>query len=172
MVGRKYWHQCLRWPFTSASNFVTKHVLNLPKPSLLERYSNITFVFTLSGIMHVVTSIATTEDDLVGTMVFFQSFAVLIMVEDGVQELWRRWSKEPFVKDGEVAMWKKIVGYAWVLAVIILVAPWFQYSTARLPKDKAWIVPYSIVKGIGVRWAGAASVLGGLLAMAVLKPEI
>jgi hypothetical protein len=157
---------------TSASSFLTRQVLGLPKPSLLERYSNIAFVFTLSGMMHVCCCIATTEDDPLGTMLFFQSFAVLIMAEDAAQELWRRWSKEPAVKDGELAVWKKAVGYVWVVGVIVVVSPWFQYSAARLPAKKAWILPYGITERIGVEWAAAAIGIGAVLSLAVLKPDI
>ena len=104
IVSRKYWHQCLRWTFTSASTFLTRRVPSLPKPSLLERYTYILLVFTNSGLMHVVTCIASTEVSRLGRMIFFQSFAPLIMVEDAAQEIWRRWTREPPKKDGKVAL--------------------------------------------------------------------
>jgi hypothetical protein len=85
--------------------------------------------------MHVINCIGATEDQPLGTMLFFQSFGSLIMIEDAGQALWRRWSKAPVGEDGQVA-----VGYAWVSAVIILLTPWYQYSAARLPADKAGAV--------------------------------
>jgi hypothetical protein len=122
--------------------------------------------------MHVIHCIGTTEDEPLGTMLFFQSFGILIMMEDAVQALWRRWSKAPRGKDEQVAMWQRAVGYVWVSAVMVLLTPWFQYSAARLPADKAWAVPYGITERIGIKWAGAGIGVGGLVALALLKPEI
>src|SRR5688572_7832700 len=34
---RTFWHQYLRWPLTSFSNFITRRVLRLPTPSIIER---------------------------------------------------------------------------------------------------------------------------------------
>ena len=154
------------------SNLLTQQVLGLPKPSILERYSNISFVFTLSGIMHVINCIGATESEPLGTMFFFQSFGILIMIEDAGQALWRRWSKAPVGDDGQVAVWQKAVGYAWVSAVMILLTPWLQYSAARLPADKAGAVPYGITERIGVKWACVGIGIGGVLSLALLKPEI
>src|ERR1043166_1903483 len=102
-------------------------------------------------------------------MLFFQSFGILIMIEDAAQELWRRWSKAPL---GQAAIWQKVVGYAWVSTVMVLLTPWFQYSAARLPAEKAWIVPYSIAERIGMEWTGAGIGIGGLLALTLLKGQI
>jgi hypothetical protein len=122
--------------------------------------------------MHVITCIGSNEDNYLGTMMFFQSFSLFIMIEDSVQELWRRWTKASLRKDGKVALWKKAVGFVWVMIVLCLVSPWFGYSTARLPHERTWVTPYAVTEKIGIKWAGVAIGMGALISIAVLKPEI
>ncbi|OJK04702.1 hypothetical protein ASPACDRAFT_38260 [Aspergillus aculeatus ATCC 16872] len=86
----KFWHQYLRWPFSSFSNCVTTRILKLPRPSLVERYVNVFIVFSLSMIMHMIgNTIAGVEGGYFGSILFFLSQAVAIMFEDAVQSVWR-----------------------------------------------------------------------------------
>jgi hypothetical protein len=116
------------------STWITRDVLRLPKPSLLERYSHIFFAFTFSGILHITIDKGERRPGLATRMLFFQSSAIGIILEDGVQALWRRFFGEKFIKiDAEVPRWKKLIGYIWVWSFFIVVSPWSYYPTARQP---------------------------------------
>jgi hypothetical protein len=162
---RKFWQQLLRLPFTATSGFVTQRVLRLSKPSILERYTNIFIVFTLSGMAHVVNDIGTHNTPHRGTMLFFQSFALGFAVEDGVQELWRRFG----AKSGSL---EKLVGYTWVLCFMCIVAPWYGYPAALIPMEKRWILPYPVTEKIGTPASGLAIGVGALLLKFAFKAEL
>lgn len=171
--ARKFWHQTLRWPHTALSGFITRDLLHLPKPSLLERYSNVFLAFTLSGIFHVFMDIGNGKSELALTMLFFQSFTFGIMLEDGVQALWRRYSGEKFASEnGNEAVWKKIVGFVWVFSFFTLVAPWYIYPAARAPPESAFKLPLEVTKTIGEKAAGTTLVVLGSVLLLVFKAEI
>ena len=68
------------------STFLTYSVLGVAKNTILARYTNIFFVFFLSGVMHVASdhglTIPVWES---GAMQFFLTQALGIMLEDGFQ---------------------------------------------------------------------------------------
>ncbi|RAL17072.1 wax synthase family protein [Aspergillus homomorphus CBS 101889] len=85
----RFWHQYLRWPFTSISNCITVRILRLPKPSLLEYYVNAFIVFALSGYMHIIANVvAGVEGADRSVWLFFLAQVPALMFEDGVQYLW------------------------------------------------------------------------------------
>jgi hypothetical protein len=164
----------MRWPLTSISNFLTRDVLRLPRPSILERYTNIYFVFLGSGIFHHVHATfirPPTEES--NSILFFSSFALGIMIEDGVQEAWRRLSGQPAkTKVSSPPLWQKIVGFIWVAAWLMITSPWYLYPDARLPVDSKWIVPISVVEKVGMNTAVAILAVGGLFSKFVLGGEL
>jgi len=107
-------------------------------------------------------------------MMFFQSFALGIMMEDGVQEIWRRISgtTKADEADEDVPLWKKIVGYVWTLSFLCIVAPWYGYPMALIPIETRWMVPYVFTEKIGVAGMGLATGIGALILLVVFKPEI
>lgn len=149
----KYWHQSNRYPFQGASNYICKDVLGLK--ARIQRYTNILFVFTLSGVFHVITDRA--EGISFGqsrAMSFFCAQAGGIVVEDGVQELWRRWhqssrsgAKESGGFDVEVPPWAKVVGYLWTWTFLSVTAGWFAQPHEHLFLQKHG-APFGIVKTI------------------------
>lgn len=171
-----FWHQYLRWPLTSVSNFLARDILRLPRPSVLERYTNIYFAFLGSGVFHLIYDLflgsPTRESKAV---VFFSSFALGIMIEDGIQAVWRRLSGD---KSGEresgagVPLWHKAVGFIWVAAWLLITAPWYLYPATRLPTDIKWIVPFSVAEKLGMRTAGTLLLVGGLLLKFVAGGDI
>lgn len=172
-----FWHQYLRWPLTSLSNFLARDVLRLKRPSVLERYTNIYFVFLGSGVFHLIydTYLGSVPGESKAVM-FFSSFAFGIMIEDGVQEAWRRLNGESGTrketpKNG-VPVWHKVVGFIWVVVWLLLTAPWYLYPSARLPTDIKWLVPFSIVELIGMPTSGIVLAAGGLCLMFVVGGEI
>jgi Membrane bound O-acyl transferase family len=174
-VGRKFWHQLLRSDLTAVSGFVTQDILGLPKPSLIERYTNIFVVFTVSGILHVTQDIGmNVSDTYLGTMMFFQSFALGIMIEDGVQHLFKPKSKsgKKVQENVKPAFWKKLVGYVWVILFMSVVSPWFTYRQAAVPTTQRWLVPVEITSKIGPTISGLTLLVGAIFNLVYLKAEI
>jgi hypothetical protein len=146
--------------------------LRLEKPSVIERYTNVFFIFTLSGLYHVGYSRAAGRiDHDLGTMMFFQAFPFAIMLEDGVQAIGRRISG--VTRDTEIVpLWKKLVGYIWVTICISAFSPWMLYSTSRIAHEHQWMLPYSIIKQVGIQPVGIALALGAVFNLVVFKAEI
>jgi hypothetical protein len=99
-------------------------------------------------------------------VLFFSSFSLGIMIEDGIQEAWRRLSgaDKAGVKESsaDVPLWHKAVGFIWVATWLLITSPWFLYPTTRLPTDVKWIVPFSVVEKLGMPTTGAILLVGGL----------
>ncbi|KAJ6061859.1 uncharacterized protein N7446_005979 [Penicillium canescens] len=86
----KFWHQLLRQPFTSLSNFIARDVLCLPRSSLVERYTNVFIVCFFSGLLHLLVDIlGCVPAQGSGSMFFFLSFVLGFMIEDGVKAMWK-----------------------------------------------------------------------------------
>jgi Membrane bound O-acyl transferase family len=161
---------------TSTANLITRDILRLPHPSILDRYTNIFLVFSLSGLIHYVNDGASGRELWLPTLVFFQSFALGIMVEDGVQEIWRRTSGFKGKKDGNdddsVPLWQILVGFVWVAAFFCVVSPWFVYQTARVPSGSNWMFPFSIADFIGIQNSAILAAIGGVLLKILYGGEI
>jgi hypothetical protein len=129
-------------------------------------------VFSLSGIYHVIYSRASGRvDHDLGTMAFFQAFAIAIMVEDGIQAIGRRLSG--VTRDTEVVpIWKKLVGYVWVVICFTIIAPWMTMPTSRIAHQEQWILPYSFVKEVGIQPVSIVLAIGALFNLMVFKAEI
>ncbi|PGH36768.1 hypothetical protein GX50_00428 [[Emmonsia] crescens] len=152
----KFWHQLLRWPFTSISNHLTRRILHLPRHSLLERYLNVLIVFSLSGLMHVSFLAATgisTLDCWRGSMLYFTSFTLGFMIEDAAQALWRRLGVEGSQPTGKGMMvFKRVVGMLWVMTFLCMTSPIFGYPLGRVPAERREVIPtgYSVAKVVGL----------------------
>ncbi|KAK6343838.1 hypothetical protein TWF696_007494 [Orbilia brochopaga] len=139
----KFWHQTLRWHLSKPAQFITHAVLRLPHKGLVQRYVNILCVFMLSGVMHAGQSymmlqrqgIELRQKAALREMAFFTTMAVGIMIEDGVQWLFRNEKERKGEQEEGFVLWKRIVGYVWVWGAMILVAPFIDYPKfrARLP---------------------------------------
>ena len=108
-------------------------------------------------------------------VIFFSSFAFGIMIEDGVQEAWRRLSGESAEVqklDRKTPLWQKVVGFIWVIFWLMMTSPWYLYSNTRLPKEVTWILPASIVEKVGMNMAVAALAVGGILLNFAIAGEL
>lgn len=155
------------------SNFIARDVLHLPRPSILERYMNIFIVFFLSGAMHLILDcVADIPWELSGAMHFFLSFVLGIMIEDGVQAMWKHISPPQKSKDGEVMipLWKKIVGMAWVFAWLAVFSTPYTERLAQLPRTD--LVPLSVVGKLGVETGGGLAFVGAVLLWFTVGPEV
>ncbi|KAJ6009304.1 toxin biosynthesis protein Tri7-like protein [Penicillium canescens] len=158
-----YWHQTLRWPLTATSAFITRTLLKLPYPSLIERYSNLLLAFLVSGIIHLSAQYKGFITTPPGAIHFFTSFTLAIMAEDGIQAIWARMAGE----DKTVqkfstrlpTLWKRLVGYIWVTMWLTLLGPLYSYDMAYMAVMEPLPLPVSVTEYLTPPVSGA--LLGG-----------
>ena len=123
---RTVWHQNLRATFDGISHLVNHDLLRIPKGTLLARYSRIWIAFFISGAIHA----GMAEDSYhirgSGTVRFFCTQALGIMLEDGVQAMWARVASDRR-KKRDTPLWNKIVGFLWLLAFMTWSTPVWSY---------------------------------------------
>ncbi|OQE38532.1 hypothetical protein PENCOP_c008G07844 [Penicillium coprophilum] len=147
----KFWHQSFRWPLTSVGNYIARDILGLRRPSLLERYTNIFSTFFTSGVLHLACdAILGVPPSTSGAMRFFCSFPLAIMIEDGVQEIWRRATGQNKDEDRVMPIWQRLLGFVWVGLWMCVTSPWYLYPAARKQAENNWMVPVSVVEEIGL----------------------
>ncbi|KAB8294718.1 hypothetical protein EYC80_006680 [Monilinia laxa] len=87
----KFWHQGIQLSIKGPAEYLTHSILHLPHHTLLSRYLKVFLAFAVSGAMHTAAdyggNISLGES---GAMRFFCTQALGIMIEDGVQEVWKR----------------------------------------------------------------------------------
>ncbi|KAJ5178574.1 uncharacterized protein N7500_001273 [Penicillium coprophilum] len=166
----KFWHQMLRLPLTSTSNFLARDVLGLPRSSL-ERYVNVFIVFFLSGLVHVVIdSVRNVSPKELGTMSFFLSFVVGYMIEDGVLALWKRTRGSQ--NNGLPAWWQRALGFCWVITWLGITSPWFFRLAMQKPEEQMVLVPFSVAGFISLPVLKSVVIGGGLVLKIVFEGEI
>ncbi|PYH89122.1 hypothetical protein BO71DRAFT_364127 [Aspergillus ellipticus CBS 707.79] len=168
----KFWHQYLRWPFTSVSTAITCRVLRLPKPSLIERYLNLTIVFLLSGTMHVCANIVSgVEGGNPGTLLFFLAQAGAIIFEDTVQHFWQR--RRGIAGTG-TPIWQRIVGFLWVFGWLGTSFAWWWYPIMRALMESDWYGMLRAIQVLGLSMPGIVAVVvgGGIFLRMVFGAEL
>lgn len=129
--------------------------------------------FTLSGILHVCTGIENGDMKWTSSLMFFQSYVVGIIIEDSVQALWRLLTGEKFVsKDEDVARWKKVCGYVWVIIFYSTVSIWFSYPASRQEPEKAFRSPIEFTRAYGEKAVGTMIAVLGTVLLLVFRAEI
>ena len=127
----------MRKKLTKPARYITFHVLNLSRPSatnsrlsrLVARYTELFFVFLISGTLHhiveVAQGLAWSES---GAISFFTMMAVGILVEDGVQ--WVVY--DVLLGEGKRGKWwGRAIGYVWVLGFFTYATPFWAYPSLR-----------------------------------------
>ncbi|KAJ5530987.1 hypothetical protein N7527_004380 [Penicillium freii] len=154
----KFWHQFMRQPFTSISNFIARDVLNLTRSSILERYTNVFIVFLISAIFHVLVDILQSVPvDMSGSMPFYLAFVFGIMLEDGVQNIWKRVQtpdsrqEEAQQPSGIVPLWKRAAGMVWVVLWLGVTSTWYFTPMIQSTNDDLQVIPFSAAKYIGLQ---------------------
>ncbi|KAL2834696.1 membrane bound O-acyl transferase family-domain-containing protein [Aspergillus pseudoustus] len=156
-----YWHQMLRWPITAWSRFITRDVLRLPSPSLVERYLNIGLAFFLSGVVHeFATATIGMPYSEAGSLTFFSLFVVGIMIEDGVQAVYSWMSNGG--PPQPTPLWIKIIGYIWVILWFTLTTPGFTYDLIHTFANSPKLLPHRVTESLGTATAGSLLLVGGL----------
>ena len=140
--------------------------MKLPRPSVLERYVNITLVFLCSGILHVISDkMQGVPFEKSGSMTFFLGCALGIMIEDGAQKAFSVLTGTSYSpgSDATPRLWKRIIGYIWVIAWLCLISPSHLMPLTDLPKENRWFVPISFVEHMGVEAAMKALLAGAVI---------
>ncbi|KAJ5223363.1 hypothetical protein N7468_007905 [Penicillium chermesinum] len=164
----KFWHQSLRSSFTAVSNRFCRELLRLPRPSVLERYTNVFIVFLLSGTLHLALDYGSgLPTEVSGALFFFTAFTFGYMVEDGVQALWKRMfplhESTHGNKETGTPRWQKIVGAIWVMLWLGVTSGPYLAPTMDLPPAILGPIPANIEVGFGPL-IGFILVVGALIA--------
>jgi hypothetical protein len=172
----KFWHQFMRQPFSSLGNFITRDVLGLARSSILERYTNLFAVFLISSFYHVVVDLLqSVPPQYSGSLPFYMSFIVGIMLEDGVQELWGRLVAHDGAstsKESTPATWQRIVGLLWVVAWLAITSTWYFTPMIQLTGPDVTMVPFNFSARIGLPTSGTVLVLSGAVLSWVFDIEL
>ncbi|KAJ5097082.1 hypothetical protein N7456_007803 [Penicillium angulare] len=157
-----FWHQMLRPTLTAVSKWITCGVLHLPKPSLLERYTNVFFVFLQSALLHTMLDmVAGIPLEFSGTVPFFTITTLGFMIEDGVQEVYKRVTGS---NTQAISIWKRAVGYTWVISWVGVTATWFVHPNMQnTPPSKTSFIPYSFSDHVGAQSVAGFAVISGLV---------
>ncbi|KAJ5161216.1 hypothetical protein N7492_006608 [Penicillium capsulatum] len=167
----RYWHQNLRVPFSSFSNFVARTFLRLPRSSILERYS-VFLVFLLSASMHMMVDLATSVGwERSGAIPFFLSIALGILIEDSIQVVWRRVSGLG-LPSTLPSSWTRVAGIIWVVTWLGITSTVYFQPMLQEPKLAITMVPFSIAELMGLDIAVAAALLSGALIAWKFEAEI
>lgn len=158
------------------SNLISRDILRLPRPSILERYTNISIVFFLSALMHVGTDwLQGVPPKYSGAITFFQLQALGIMLEDGVQALWNQlvsMQRGPSDKDMPTPLWHKFMGYIWIIAWFGITTTIWSNSKMALPREDFTLVPYSIAAKVGINAVIGTALVGSAVAWFAFGIEI
>ncbi|KAK7187800.1 hypothetical protein DPSP01_010847 [Paraphaeosphaeria sporulosa] len=135
-----FWHTGLRNPLSSTANFFAYDVLRLPKGSLFGRYTSAYLTFALSGFVH------TLMDNTAGIPLarntawkLFVTQAIGITIEDFVESTYHRVAGPSNSKS--TALWKKAIGFVWVLAWMSWTTPSWSYQ--NMTHDGEPLYPFS-----------------------------
>jgi hypothetical protein len=162
----------LRHPFTAVSNFISRDVLCLPKPSAVERYFNVFLVFLFSGILHIlgdtVKGIPLEES---GALSFFLSFVFGYMIEDGVQALWKR-TQGTQITAGPPPLWQRSIGFCWVMGWLAVTSDLYFGPTMGRPERHMELVPFSALNLTGIPVLSSILLVGGAALKIIFKVEI
>ena len=136
---RSSWHQTLRSGLEGVSDFVAHGVLQLPRHGLLQRYTKIICSFGISGVMHIFADMGGgLSIHETGALQFFLMQALGIMIEDGVQAIYRQTFKS--VRESKANVIGKAVGFAWVLFFFVWTSPvWVFPATRKMQKEDAYL---------------------------------
>ncbi|KAJ5922416.1 hypothetical protein N7516_010119 [Penicillium verrucosum] len=175
----KFWHQFMRQPFTSISNFIARDVLNLARSSILERYTNLFIVFLISAVFHVLVDILQgIPMERSGSMPFYLAFVLGIMIEDGVQSIWKR-GQTPDSRQEEaqqpsdiVPLLKRAAGMVWVMLWLGVTSTWYFTPMIQSTSDDLRMVPFSAAKYIGLQPLIAIVVGSGVGIAVIFEVEI
>lgn len=131
LLPRNFWHQQLRDALNDPATIIAHGILRLPATGIAQRYAKIVICFFISGVMHMFVDLAnglTYAES--GAIRFFTTQALGIMIEDGVQDTWRRLFGDGKSADDNtgISMWKRVVGLIWLWAFMAWTVPSWMFA--------------------------------------------
>ncbi|KAF7907856.1 hypothetical protein BELL_0449g00010 [Botrytis elliptica] len=137
----KSWHQNIQLTIKGPAEFVTHSILHIPRSTLIARYLKVLITFAVSGATHVAADYGSgIYPAQSGAMSFFCAQALGIMIEDGVQEIWRLMGGKKNTLLG------KIIGFIWVSVFICWSSPVWAYPFARTMRREDMILTFGALK--------------------------
>jgi hypothetical protein len=139
----------------------------------LERYTNIFIVFLISAAFHIIVDILQSVPmDKSGSMPFYLTFVLGIIMEDGVQELWKHMQSRNKAEDQAksstdeaVSIWKRSIGLLWVMLWIGVTSTWYFTPMIQSTTEDMRMVPVSAAKYIGLNsMVGIVGISGAIIA--------
>jgi Membrane bound O-acyl transferase family len=148
----------MRKPLASPCTHFTDHILHLTPHTFLSRYTKIFLTFLLSGTVHMIAEFCEGFPlSASGALKCYCVQVIGIMLEDSVQEIWRRMGgkggkgSENGGKEEGGEWWKKIVGFMWVTTFLLVwSAPAWFYPHILVGKESAGskMAPWSVFGGL------------------------
>ena len=131
------------------SDFILHDLLHLRKSTFITRYGQIFLSFLISGVMHFLGEVGVgfpVRDS--GTIQFFLLQAVGIMLEDGVQAIYRYALGIRRNPGSQPQRWARVVGYVWVLGFMTWSTPiWFYPRLRQMAGDeREMVLPFSLLQ--------------------------
>ncbi|CZR63672.1 uncharacterized protein PAC_13569 [Phialocephala subalpina] len=121
-----FWQQNLQLQLKGPAEFITHTILRISPGTIFARYSKVFFTFAVSGLLHAASdyggAVPFTQS---GALRFFCTQALGIMLEDGIQGLYRR------IFGNRKRLLREAVGYIWVFAWLCWSTPAWVYPVAR-----------------------------------------
>lgn len=147
---RTFWHQVMRQRLCATAHFITYRVLCLRKHTLPSRYIFLFLTFAVSGLFHSLSDTGIGIDwEQNGTLRFFVTQALGIMIEDGVQAAFRVCTAR-MGRYRPYSRWleSKMLGYSWVVIWLCWTSPSSLYPALchQTGTDFDKILPSSLVK--------------------------
>lgn len=147
MLERKCWHQVFQAPFVNTANALTNLAFTPLPPtspirrSLISRYLKMFFVFSLSGVGHVISPLGNTQGwpQLRESLFFFPMQTVGIIIEDLAIAAYRNVTRKK-----ENPWWIHYVGYLWVFCWTSYTCSIWVYPVLR--RGGEGMIPYSFVR--------------------------
>lgn len=86
-----------------------------------------------------------------GSIPYFSSFALGIMLEDGVKAFYNKFHTSNSDKERKIANWEKVLGFSWVVLWMSLTSPWYMWPSRRVVAGGApWVLPFNLTRHIGM----------------------
>lgn len=146
ILGSVFWHQNLRKCLSAPADVVVYKVLRFPKGTLITRYLHLSLVFFFSGLLHECIDIIEGIPHLyLGTLQFYMTQVIGIMLEDAVQTVYR--ASHGVQRGTPPTFISRAAGYIWLAVFLCWSQPIALYPRlgARRGGQSESLLPVSLL---------------------------
>lgn len=146
VLGSVFWHQHLRKSLSAPADFLVYKVLRFPKGALFTRYLNLSLVFLFSGLLHESVNIAEGfHRPYAGSVIFFMTQALGIILEDAVQAVYRAIRGVP--RGTSPTLLARAIGYVWLALFLCWSTPIWIYAQQSASRGEQGdnLLPFSLL---------------------------